>query len=437
MSYLSAKRFTISTNPLLDQLRSEIFVQPYDSIDFIAFRGVTFQRSREVRKSWVLNVLNWVLDNIWTPWFRPLWLAAMGDERVWQIIEQSARATNCLGSVSVDGFLNMVAVYCKEGSQSKTLHQIHNASKEYLWMGPKGMQVMSIHGGHTWESAFALQAYAETGLANQSELRPTAERAYRFLVNQQHVEDWQDTSSCHFFSRLGGWPFSVRYSGLSCSDCTGEALKGILMIEKNTDIPRLTDDYSLRLAVDNLLMIQNPSGGYSSFEPIRAHPLIEHMNGTELFDKVMIEYDYVECASSCITALALYHSHNPTYRAQDVTHAIEKGNQFILSRQRRDGSWLSSWGIACTYGAFFALESLACGGMIYTNNKAVKKGCEFLLTKQKTDGGWGEKIDVSIIPGLSLTRHAILTPSFSPYCAMITFKRSSLILCKLHGFVWL
>ncbi|PLB50866.1 terpene synthase [Aspergillus steynii IBT 23096] len=394
MSYLAAKKFTIPTNPLLEEIRTEIFVQPYHSIDFIAFRGVTILRSREVRKSWVLNLVNWLLDNIWYPWFRPEGLAATGEETAWHIIEQSNKATNSLGAISVDGFLNMIAVYCREGPDSKTLHQIHNASQEYLWLGPKGMQVMSVSGGHVWETSFALLAYAESGLANLPDFRPTVERAYKFLVDNQHVEDWKDTSSCHFFSRLGGWPFTTRYNGITCSDCTGEALKAILMLERNSEIPRLTNEHTRRLAVDDLLIIQNPSGGYSSFEPIRGSELLEHMNGTEIFQDVMVEYDYVECTSSCITALALFQSRYPTYRAIEINRAIHKGNKFILSRQQCDGGWLSAWGIAFTYGTFFALEALACGGMTYGNHEAVKRGCEFILGKQQADGGWGEKIDV-------------------------------------------
>ncbi|KAK1142056.1 hypothetical protein N8T08_008262 [Aspergillus melleus] len=393
MSYLSAKRFTVPTNPLLEQLRTEIFVQSYESIDFVAFRGVTFQRSREVRKSWVLNALNWFIDNVWIPWFRPRGLAEMGEQKVWRIIEELEQINNSVGIVSVDAFLNMIAFYCKEGLDSKALHRTQNASFEYLWMGPSGMQVMSIHAGHTWETGFALQAYVESGLANTADIQPAAQRAYKFLVNQQYLDDWDEASSCDCFSRLGGWPFSSQYHGFSCSDCTGEALKAILLIERNTDIPKLTDERNLQLAVNNLIMIQNPSGGYSSFEPIRGSELLECMNGTELFQNVMVEFDYVECTSSCITALALYRYHNPAYRTRDVARTINKGIRYILSRQGLDGSWLSSWGIAYTYGAFFAMEALACVGLTYDNNDAVKRGCNFLLGKQQADGGWGEKIE--------------------------------------------
>lgn len=167
------------------------------------------------------------------------------------------------------------------------------------------------------------------------------------------------------------------------------------MAEKNPSIIRLTENRHHRLCVDNFIMNQNKSGGYSSFEPIRGSKLLEHLNGTELFGKVMIEYEYVECTSSCVTALALYRQRDPEYRTADVSRAIERGVGYILSKQRPDGSWTASWGIAFTYGAFFALEALACAGLSYQNCEAVKRGCDFILRQQLIDGGWGESIDVS------------------------------------------
>ncbi|KAL4902244.1 hypothetical protein BDW74DRAFT_186967 [Aspergillus multicolor] len=390
MSYLSTKRFTMPSNPLLDQIREEIFVQPYDEVDFVACRGATLRRSRELRKPWPLLLLNWILINIWIPWFRSDSLLKRGLDRVWSIIEESEKATNSVGGISVDCFLNMIAFYDKEGPDSEGLRRIQDASHEYLWMGPRGMQMMSIHGGHTWETAIAVQTYAEVSLINSPECQPAVHAAYKFLVEQQYTTDFAEESPCLFSSRLGGWPFSINYHGLACSDCTGEALKAILLVENNSDFLRLSTEHNLQLGVDNLIMVQNPSGGYSSFEPIRGSPLLEYVNGTEIFGKVMVEYDYVECTSSCITALALYRQRNPHYRRKDVARTIDRGVAYILSQQRSDGSWMAYWGIACIYGAFFAMEALACVGLTYDNNRAVKRGCDFLVKQQRDDGGWGE-----------------------------------------------
>lgn len=393
MCYLSAKRFTLPFNPLLDQIRGEIYNEPYSSLDFASLRGAVLICERHQKKSHVLNALNWTLNNIWYPWLSPKVLARKGEKRVWEIIEHSDKAYSSTGFISVDCFLDMIAFCCKEGQDSENVKRIQETSIEYLWMSRNGIEAMSIHGGHSWETSFALQTLAHTGMATHPELERTTQRAYKFLVQQQHLDNWYDSPPCRRFNRLGAWPFTTRYHGVVCSDCTGEALKAVLLVESQTGLPRLSEEKNIHLAVDNLLLIQNASGGYSSFEPIRAGPFVEWLNGTELFGNVMTEYDYTECTSSCVTALALFRT-KANYRSEEVDRAIDRGVQFIHHRQRSDGSWLAYWGIAFTYAAFFAMEALSCVGETYENHPIVKRGCEFLLGHQMQDGGWGETIDV-------------------------------------------
>ncbi|KAL4878125.1 terpenoid cyclases/protein prenyltransferase alpha-alpha toroid [Aspergillus karnatakaensis] len=390
MSYLSTKGFTIPSNPLLDEIREENFVEPYEQVDFVAYRDTSVQRSREQRKPWILVVLNWILHNIWFAWLRPSSWVKRGLHEIWKVIEESEKATNSAGIISVDCFLNMIAFYAKEGPESEGLHRIHNASFEYPWKSPQGVQVMSVHGGHTWETALALQAYADAGVTDVPELRQTSQRAYSFLVKQQHSEDHSPDSPYHFFSRKGAWGFTVQYQGSPCSDCTAESLNAILSIETRPGVIQMTEEHQLQLAVDNLLLIQSSSGGYSSYEPVRGSQLLEYLNGTELFQTTMIDYNCTECTSSCISALAAYRNRNSAYRCDDIERAIKQGARYILRCQRPVGAWLGSWGIAFTYGTFFALEGLASAGLHYRNSEAVRRGCDYLLVKQQDDGGWGE-----------------------------------------------
>lgn len=109
------------------------------------------------------------------------------------------------------------------------------------------------------------------------------------------MEDWNDYPR-YRPGRLGAWSFTTRYHGLPCSDCTGESLKAILMLESEMSLRR-TSEENILLAVVNLLLIQNPSGGFSSFEPIGAGPWLEHLSGTEMFGPVMTKHDYVVCIS--------------------------------------------------------------------------------------------------------------------------------------------
>jgi lanosterol synthase len=234
-----------------------------------------------------------------------------------------------------------------------------------------------------------------SGMGERSECREVMQRAYHFLIKQQHLEDWSDSPPTYRFSRVGGWPFMTKHSGYSCSDCTGEALKAILLAKSRTDINESagTDlEKNIRLGIDNLLMVQNTSGGYSSFEPIRGSKYIELINGTELFGDVMVEYDYIECTGSAIEALALFQLLDNQYRTREVQQAIDRGIKFIHTEQRKDGSWVACWGIGFTYSAKFAMEALSAVGETFDNNMSVRRGCDFLIGKQKKDGGWGETI---------------------------------------------
>lgn len=67
----------------------------------------------------------------------------------------------------------------------------------------------------------------------------------------------------------------------------------------------------------------------------------------------MIDYDYVELSSACMTGLAAFHRQYPDHRASEISAALDKGHEFVLKDQRADGSWYGSWGVCFTYGAWF------------------------------------------------------------------------------------
>jgi len=103
-----------------------------------------------------------------------------------------------------------------------------------------------------------------------------------------------------------------------------------------------------------------------------------------------VDYPYVECTSSTIQALRIFQQADPAYRAAEIQSRVQRGIQFLLNRQREDGSWYGSWGVCFTYAAWFALEALATEKRYYTEDESVRRGCDFLADKQRADGSWGE-----------------------------------------------
>jgi lanosterol synthase len=54
------------------------------------------------------------------------------------------------------------------------------------------------------------------------------------------------------------------------------------------DLSRMKD------CVDVILSLQNPGGGFASYELIRGNKRMEWLNTAEVFGDIMIEYDYPE-----------------------------------------------------------------------------------------------------------------------------------------------
>jgi len=71
-------------------------------------------------------------------------------------------------------------------------------------------------------------------------------------------------------------------------------------------------------AVDLMLSLQNPNGGFASYEPIRGPTWLEMLNPAEVFGNIMVEYNYPECTTSAITSLAIFRKYYPDYRSKDI-----------------------------------------------------------------------------------------------------------------------
>ena len=99
--------------------------------------------------------------------------------------------------------------------------------------------------------------------------------------------------------------------------------------------PKLVPKRRLYDAVDTMLTMQNPNGGFASYELVRGAKWLENLNAAEVFGSstrtsrvafwltvvsgdIMIEYCYPECTTSVITSLAIFRKHYPHYRAHDI-----------------------------------------------------------------------------------------------------------------------
>lgn len=219
----------------------------------------------------------------------------------------------------------------------KHLPRVH----DYLWVAEDGCKMQGYNGSQLWDTAFAVQAIASTGLAEEFAgcLRLAHEYIDRSQVQENTAGDYEKEWFRHVSK--GAWPFSTRDHGWPISDCSSEGLKAALVLGAmdpklyGAAIPfeRLCD------AVNVIMSYKNGSGGCATYELTRSYAWLEYLNPAETFGDIMIDYSYVECTSACIQALRSFTKHYPGHRTEEVNRAIGDMANYILSIQKPDGSW--------------------------------------------------------------------------------------------------
>ena len=392
MSFIASRRYAHPPTPVTESLRAELFPQPYESIDFAAHRDTIAETDNYYPRTVLLKAASWLLVNVYDPYLRFTSVKQRAEEHVWWLIQREDENTDYASLGPVNAVLNTIACFLHDGPHSYSLRRHRERLQDFIWVGPEGMMMNGTNGVQTWDTAFLIQACADAGLADDAALRPMLARALTFLRDQQIREDCAEQARCYRQRRKGAWAFSTRAQGYTVSDCTSEALKAVLDLQARPGYPKLIPDARIRDAVDTLLTMQNAdTGGFSSYEPRRASEKLEWLNAAEVFGRIMVEYDYPECTTAVVTALAKFRAQDPEYRKDEIAATTRRALKYIHDAQRPDGSWYGSWGICFTYATMFALESLAvAGNETHENSARVRRACTFLLSKQRADGGWGE-----------------------------------------------
>ncbi|KAI3402765.2 ERG7 [Candida oxycetoniae] len=400
LGYLSANKVKCDLDPLLEELRNEIYLPsqlPYESIKFGNNRNNVCGVDLYYPHTKILDAANFVLSK-WENW-RPDWFLKWINSKTYALIEKEYQNTDYLCIAPVSYAMNMVVTYYHEGAKSRNFAGLQRRMNDIVFHGPQGMTVMGTNGVQVWDAAFMVQYFYMTGLVEKPQFQDMIRKAYLFLVRSQFTEDCVEGSFRD--KRKGAWPFSTKDQGYTVSDCTAEAMKAIIMVrndqERFGDIKDEIKDENLYGAVEVLLKIQNVGdweyGSFSTYEGIRSTLLLEKLNPAEVFNNIMVEYPYVECTDSSVLGLTYFHKYYPNYKPEVIHKAISIAIDSIIDAQDKvDGSWYGCWGICYTYASMFALEALNSVGLDYSNSVSVKRGCDFLISKQLKDGGWSESM---------------------------------------------
>jgi len=389
MSYVYGLRGTCKPSALTEALKEELYPCPYDSIDWDAARNLVAKEDLYYPHPLIQDVLWWTLSKV-----EKLLLGSRLRRRAlnecMKHIHYEDENTRYIDIGPVNKIINMLCCWI-EDPNSEAFRRHLPRLYDYLWLAEDGMKMQGYNGSQLWDTAFAVQAIAATGLA--SEFSPCMRAAAAFIEASQVVEEAQQPLSEYYrHISKGAWPFSTRDHGWPISDCSSEGLKAALTLTAlgpdigGPPIPteRLFD------CVTVLLSYQNRDGGWATYENTRSFPILEMINPSETFGDIVIDYCYVETSSACITALTAFSKAHPGHREREIKRSIVRGIKYIKDIQRPDGSWYGSWGVCFTYGIWFGLEALAAAGEDALCSDSALRACKFLLSKQRADGGWGE-----------------------------------------------
>ena len=391
MSYMYGIRGTCKPTALTAALREELYPMPYESINWDAARNLCAKEDLYYTHPLVQDLVWWALTKTEKVLLGSR-LRRKALAECMKHIHYEDENTRYIDIGPVNKILNMLCCWFEDpGSEAFRRHlpRLH----DYLWVAEDGMKMQGYNGSQLWDTAFAVQAIAETGLG--PEFSHCLKEAGKYIEVSQVIEEAQQPLEEYYrHISKGAWPFSTRDHGWPISDCTSEGLKAALMLAKlgtevgGPAIPagRLYD------CVNVILSYQNPDGGWATYENTRSFPILETLNPSETFGDIIIDYCYVECSSACITALKAFLDAHSEHRKGEIATSLSRGIKYIKSIQRDDGSWYGSWGVCFTYGVWFGLEALAVVGedAVAPGDSPARRACEFLLSKQRADGGWGE-----------------------------------------------
>lgn len=399
LSYIWSKKWVYGGDETTRQLRTELYKQPYETINFAAHRTSLAAVDNAWPKWWVVQLANWVIVNVYIPYIRGAKTVASAEQKAWEMLEAEDRNSEYIGLSVISNSANLLACLIHDGEDSESVSMHRKVLLRHFWMTADGMTCNVSDGTQSWDTAHAVQAMAAAGAAEQSQHQATLIKAHAFLEDHQLRENIPDQEKCYRQHRKGGWPWSTRHQGYLISECAAEALRAVIDLQ---EVHRLNLDSSqeakstklsperLEDCVDCLLRLQNDTGGFGIWDKRKGSHKLAWLEMGEFAGKSMVTLDFVECTAEAISAISWFAKYYPKYRTEEVEEARKRGIDFIKGSQKPSGGWYAQWGICFSYGGMFALDALALAGETYSNSDSSQRGCDFLVSKQKEDGGWGE-----------------------------------------------
>jgi lanosterol synthase len=385
-SYLYGVRFQRPVNELIQQLRRELYQQPFEAITFHSYRHALAPTDVYIAPNWLLRQLS----NI-EGWYERHHRPALRQRALRWVIEQIVfhhQQTNGVSLSPVNGLLNVLAL-SHAGYQE--CESAFRGLDYWAWKDVENGERFCGALSHTWDTTFAVQAICE-GPASETASSFLGEAA-RYLKQAQIAQEAPQRQRFYQDSRLGGFCFSDERHQWPVSDCTAEALSALSYLDGRIGAEVQFEPTRIVDAIRFVLSRQNADGGWGSFERRRGPLFLERLNPFEMFANCMVEHSYIECTGSCLhglrRTLERFQEVLPSKEQAQVHAAIGTGAAWLRKEQQADGSWPGFWGIHYTYGTLFGITGLLASGAD-RSDEAIVRACRWLVKARLADGGWGE-----------------------------------------------
>lgn len=392
MASIYATRFQTPLTETIAELRTELYPNGYDQTKFSKTRNSLRTEDLFAPPGFWLRCcyrLTRGYELMHSKVLRKRALSALLDHIRWELNSSTHTSIS-----PVSGSLNILSLWLND-KQDLDLQQAFDKLEDWIWEDEgKGTRITGARSA-TWDTGFALQALAQTNLSGKQ--TDALERGSQFLASQQIRESSDGYLEAFRSDPKGGWCFAGVWHGWPVSDCTAEALLGLL----ETDVGGITDE-SCKEAVQFILRSQNRDGGFGSYEAQRSRFDLEWLNPAEMFGESMTEHSFVECTGSCMAALIAAKHHFPSVCDEKVDRALLDAEAWLRKTQLSDGSWRGVWGVQFIYGTWFGIRGLMAAG-VNRRDPALRAACRWLCERQNADGGWGED-HRGCIPGEFIAR---------------------------------
>ena len=379
MATIYATRYQVQVSPVITSLRDEIFPQGFTNVRFSKTRNRL--RSEDLFAepgTWVR--IAYAAAKLFDR-FHSKSLRARCTQDLTERIKWELQTTSHTSISPVSGMLNIIAVWLSDPNDPD-FNQALTQLEGWIWEDDEqGTRVTGARSA-SWDTGFCLQALATTSAYGNvgSALQCGAD----FLYQQQIDHGFDGFHEAYRNNPDGGWCFAGGWHGWPVTDCTAEAVLGIIAAQGTRANPSV-----LRKAVQFMLRGQNRDGGFGSYESQRSKISLEWLNPAEMFGESMTEHSFVECTASCIAALTACKNLVPAIADQALSDSIRRAEESLRRTQLSDGSWRGVWGVQYIYGTLFGIRGLTAAGA-KPGDPAIRLACQWLLANQRSDGGWGE-----------------------------------------------